>query len=112
MQEIVANPGDKTQVSMIFGNVSIDDILLKQELEDMRAKYDNMHIRFIIDKAPTDGREWNESVGYVTEPLIKERLFPAAEDVVVLLCGPPILVKISKANLQKLGHDENRILAF
>lgn len=50
IEEICVNSKDKTQVSMIFGNVSIDDILLKPELEQIRQKYDNIHIRFIIDK--------------------------------------------------------------
>merc|ERR1712087_308469 len=97
IDEIVSNSRDKTQVSTIFGNVSIDDILLKPELEAIRKKHDNIHIRFIIDKAPTDGREWNEEVGYVTTDVIKERIFPPAEDVIVLLCGPPIMVKICKS---------------
>eukprot|EP01084_Bolivina_argentea_P088576 159921_1 len=102
MTEIIGNH-DPVQVSLIFGNVSIDDILLKPELEAIRQKHDNIHIRFIIDKAPTDGREWNEDVGYVTSDIIKSRIFPPAKDVVVFLCGPPVMTKICKANLLKLG---------
>eukprot|EP00483_Globobulimina_turgida_P013640 UN13666 len=55
IEEIIANKNDNTQVSMIFGNVSIDDILFEPELEDIRNKYDNIDIRFINDKAPSDG---------------------------------------------------------
>eukprot|EP00484_Ammonia_sp_Unknown_P019279 CAMPEP_0197038174 /NCGR_PEP_ID=MMETSP1384-20130603/15160_1 /TAXON_ID=29189 /ORGANISM="Ammonia sp." /LENGTH=297 /DNA_ID=CAMNT_0042468571 /DNA_START=1527 /DNA_END=2420 /DNA_ORIENTATION=- len=112
IREIEANHNDETQVSMIFGNVSIDDILLREELEQVRQKHDNIHIRFIIDKAPTDGREWNEDVGYVTQEQLKQRIFPPADDVIVLLCGPPIMTKICKGNLMKLGYDENRVVAF
>ena len=50
IDEIAVNQKDETQVSMIFCNVSIDDILMKPELEAIRKKHDNIHIRFIIDK--------------------------------------------------------------
>eukprot|EP01084_Bolivina_argentea_P193683 332268_1 len=102
IKHIIAK-NDPIQVSMVFGNVSIDDILLKTELEEIRQKHENIHIRFIIDKAPTDGREWNEDVGYVTNDIIKHRIFPAAEDVVVFLCGPPMLRRTCHSNLMKLG---------
>jgi len=111
VDEIVSNSRDKTQVSMIFGNVSIDDILLKKELEAIRQKHENIHIRFIIDKAPTDGREWNEDVGYVTEDTLKKWIFPAGLDAITFLCGPPIMVKIVKGNLLKMGHEKNRVVS-
>lgn len=51
INEIIYKPNnDKTQISMIFGNVSIDDILLKPQLEEIRENNENVHIRFIIDK--------------------------------------------------------------
>jgi len=112
IDEIVSNSRDKTQVSMIFGNVSIDDILMKPELEAIRRKHDNIHIRFIIDKAPTDGREWNEDVGYVTTDLMQKYLFPAGQDTITMLCGPPIMCKIVKGNLLKMGHEKKRIVSF
>ena len=48
----------------------------------------------------------------MTQDIIKEKIFPAADDVIVLLCGPPIMVKICKSNLLKMGYDENRVIAF
>eukprot|EP01083_Nonionella_stella_P015339 42913_1 len=111
MEQIIFNK-DPIQVSLIFGNVSIDDILLHKELEAIRKKHDNIHIRLVIDKAPTDGREWDEDVGYVTEDLMKTRLFPPAEDVVTFLCGPPGLRRACTQGLLKLGHDEDRVITF
>ena len=43
--EIVRNPDDKTQVSLIFGNVSDQDILLKKEIDDMASKHPNFKAR-------------------------------------------------------------------
>jgi len=112
INEVAVNARDKTEISLIFGNVSMDDILMKSQLEAIRKKHENIHIRFIIDKAPTDGRVWEEDVGYVTLDLLRQRIFAPAEDVIVLLCGPPIMIKICKANLIKLGHEEKRVVTF
>ncbi len=44
--EIVSNPDDKTQVSLVFANQSEKDIILKKELDEMAAKHDNFQVSF------------------------------------------------------------------
>ena len=50
IRQICKDESDNTQVSLIFGNVSIDDILLRQELEEIDRKYDNFHVYMTLDK--------------------------------------------------------------
>lgn len=38
------NPEDKTQLTLVFANVSEDDILLKKELDDMAKKHSNFNV--------------------------------------------------------------------
>lgn len=45
VQEVLRNPEDKTEVSLIFANVSDKDILLKQTFDDMAAKHKNFKAR-------------------------------------------------------------------
>lgn len=42
--EIVNNPEDKTQVSLIFANQTEKDIILKEEIDEMAAKHDNFQV--------------------------------------------------------------------
>ena len=42
--EIVSNPEDKTQVSLIFANQTEEDIILRDELDQMAAKHDNFQV--------------------------------------------------------------------
>lgn len=44
--EIVSNPDDKTQVSLVFANQTEKDIILKKELDEMAAKHDNFQVGF------------------------------------------------------------------
>ena len=43
-QEVVRNPADKTEVTLVFANKSEDDILLKKELDDMARKHKNFNV--------------------------------------------------------------------
>lgn len=36
---ILSNPADKTEVSLIFGNLSEDDILIKDKLDALAKKH-------------------------------------------------------------------------
>ena len=42
--EIVNNPEDNTQVSLIFANQTERDIILKEEIDEMAAKHDNFQV--------------------------------------------------------------------
>ena len=50
--EVLANPADTTKVSLVFGNVSEADILLKKEI-DARAKAHpkQFSVHYVVDKA-------------------------------------------------------------
>jgi len=43
-QEVVRNPEDKTEVTLVFANVSEDDILLRKELDAMAKKHKNFNV--------------------------------------------------------------------
>lgn len=44
IQEIVKNPEDKTEVSFVFANKTEDDIILRDELDELAAKHDNLKV--------------------------------------------------------------------
>lgn len=56
IKEIDRNPTDQTQVNFIFANQSVDDIILKKELDEIAANNDNINVspqgsvRHITDK--------------------------------------------------------------
>lgn len=54
IQAIMKNPEDRTQVSLIFANVTEEDILLRSTLEDLAAKHpDRFKLHYTLDKVPT-----------------------------------------------------------
>lgn len=89
---IFANPADKTKVTLLFGNIAEEDILLKQELVELENKYPQRFRAFYtLDKAP---KSWAGTTGFITQELLKTVLpEPKEENIKVFVCGPPGLMK-------------------
>lgn len=109
IQHIIANQEDSTQTSMLFGNLSINDILLHNELKKVN-EVDGCKVHFTLDKAPETG--WDGSQGYVTGQMISEHLFEPSEDTVTLLCGPGPMCMAVKKTMIGMGYKKESILSF
>lgn len=67
---IFKNPEDKTKVTLVFGNLTESDILLKRELDQLANTYPQRFKAFyLLDNAPKDAG-W-ATQGYVTKELLK-----------------------------------------
>jgi cytochrome-b5 reductase len=99
---------DVPTVSLIFGNQTEEDILLRSELEQM-AKQSNIRVHFTLDKPPAN---WTGSKGFVTADMLAAHLPAASEDTLVLLCGPEPMVRSAERNLESLGHKSSHIKFF
>ncbi|KAI2725962.1 hypothetical protein CBS147332_2849 [Penicillium roqueforti] len=96
---------DTTKVDLIFANVNPEDILLKDQLEELEKEDDGFRIYYVLNNPP-DG--WTGGVGFVTPDMIKERLPAPAADVKILLCGPPPMVSAMKKATEALGYTKAR----
>ncbi len=100
IQAIIRNPNDHTKVTLVYGNVSEEDILLKKELDEIVATHENIKVYYMLDKPPKD---WTGGSGYITEQILKEQLPAAAPENRLLLCGPPLMVSSVKKSAVNLG---------
>lgn len=70
IRAIFKNPEDKAKVTLVFGNVTENDILLKKELAELENTYPQRFKAFyVLDNAPKDAG-WAKQ-GYVTKDLLK-----------------------------------------
>ncbi|CAI0397354.1 unnamed protein product [Linum tenue] len=98
---IMENPKDKTNVSLIYANVTFEDILLKEELDNLAKSFPGRFKVYYVLNQPPEG--WDGGVGYVTADMIKEHCPPPTADVQMLRCGPPPMNKAMAAHLDALG---------
>lgn len=59
--------GDRTEVDLIFANVTQQDILLKEDLDELAASDPGVRVHYVLDKPPEG---WTGGVGYVTSDMI------------------------------------------
>jgi cytochrome-b5 reductase len=108
MKEILRHPEDKTQLSLLYGNLTVDDILLRDELDEMDSK-DNCEVYHVLNNAPED---WKQGSGFITPEMISTHFPAPAEDVLICLCGPPPMIKAMKGHLDALGYTKDMLFTF
>jgi cytochrome-b5 reductase len=64
--------------------------MLKESVDDLARKYRNFSVYYVVDRAH---KQWTGGVGYVTGDMLKAHLPPKSEDALVLVCGPPGMMK-------------------
>ncbi|KAF3453669.1 hypothetical protein FNV43_RR04110 [Rhamnella rubrinervis] len=122
IEAIMKNPDDKTQVSLLFANVTPDDILLKQKLDILEASHPNLKIFYTVDK-PTNN--WKGGKGLISKDMAEKGLPGPGEDTLILVCGPPGLMKHVSGDkardwsqgevagiLKELGYTEEMVFKF
>lgn len=85
-REILDNRSDHTEVSLIFANVTEEDIILRDELDALNHLYPNFKVYYTLDKPPASG--WTGGSGYVSSDMIKEQIGSKDDDILVMVCGP------------------------
>eukprot|EP00005_Dracoamoeba_jomungandri_P000355 CAMPEP_0174256422 /NCGR_PEP_ID=MMETSP0439-20130205/5653_1 /TAXON_ID=0 /ORGANISM="Stereomyxa ramosa, Strain Chinc5" /LENGTH=288 /DNA_ID=CAMNT_0015339015 /DNA_START=144 /DNA_END=1010 /DNA_ORIENTATION=+ len=115
MLQIIAHAlkteGDETKLSLIFANQTEQDILVREELEELREKHgERFELWYTLDRAP---EEWEYSEGFVNAEMIDAHLPPPGDDTIVLLCGPPPMIKFAcLPNLKQLGFADDACVVF
>lgn len=124
IRAIFKNPQDKTKVTLVFGNVSEQDILLRKEFEKLENDFPQRFRAFyVLDNAPEG---WKQGKGYITKDLLKT-VIPGPKDgnVKVFVCGPPGLYKAISGpknspsdqgdlsgHLKELGYEKDQVYKF
>ncbi|XP_057767346.1 NADH--cytochrome b5 reductase 1-like [Salvia miltiorrhiza] len=99
---VLENPSDKTKVHLIYANVMFEDILLKDELDNLARTYpDTFKIYYVLNQPP---EIWEGGVGFVSKEMIEAHLPAPASDIQMLRCGPPPMNKAMAAHLEALGY--------
>ena len=72
MSAILKDPSDTTQISLLYANQTEDDILVRDMLESLQAKYPKqLKIHYTLDRPPAG---WKYSTGFITDTMIAEHL--------------------------------------
>lgn len=121
---IFSNPDDKTKVTLVFGNVTEEDILLKKEFAELENTYPQRFRAFYALDNPS--KEWAGAKGHIDQNLLKTVLpEPSSGNIKVFVCGPPGLMNAISGNkvspkdqgelkgiLKELGYSPDQVYKF
>lgn len=89
------------RIHLFFGFRDPDEILFKNEMKQWNRIFD---LNLTVDKAPKD---YKGKVGLVTK--IVEESGLSNKGKVVLICGPPIMMKFTIKTLEQMGFNHDQI---
>ncbi|GAB4832883.1 NADH-cytochrome b-5 reductase-like protein [Ancistrocladus abbreviatus] len=122
IEAVLKNPDDTTKVSLLFANVSPDDILLKQKLDMLAATHPNFKVYYTVDRPSNN---WSGGVGHLSKDMVIKGLPSPGDDTLILVCGPPGMMKHISGDkakdrsqgelsgmLKELGYTEAMVYKF
>ena len=94
---------DYGKVMIVYGSRSKEDLLDYNETLSEWMQDDGVEVYLTIDRPQDD---WDGHVGFV--PNYVKELNPS-KDYTVIMCGPPIMIKFTLANLKEMGFAETQV---
>lgn len=91
-------------ITLVYGAREPGELLYKDELKQWEKRSD-IKTNITVDKAD---EHWEGREGFV--PAVLEEVGPSPDNAIVLLCGPPIMLKFTLPVLTKLGFEPSQII--
>merc|ERR1712217_772934 len=129
IKEILKNPADKTEVTLVFCNQTPADILLRKELDALASSSNGqLTVLYVVDKNDANDKAIKHE-GYVTADFLSSAIPAPSPDTLVYVCGPPPMLKAVAGNkkfekgkppaqgevggiLKELGYSEDMVFKF
>jgi len=94
---------DFADVTVIYGARTPGMLLYKDELAEW-SKRDDLSIHLTVD---TEAEGWGGLVGFV--PTVTEKIAPSPDNALLVMCGPPAMIRYTLPVVTKLGFKPDRI---
>lgn len=103
--DVLKNNKKFKNLNLIFGTRNVEDLLYKEELEELNNKYSNFNYYPTLSRA---NGNWKGRKGYVHD--IYKELYSDFKDAQFFLCGWDAMISEAKINLKEIGYQRRDIL--
>jgi len=101
---VIDNRDKYGKIDIIYGARTPADLCFRYDLEAWE-KDKTVNLVTTIDR---EHKDWKGKVGLV--PVVLEEVAPSAKDAVVIVCGPPIMIRFTFPALEKLGFTPEQMI--
>ncbi|HJQ29005.1 MAG TPA: ferredoxin reductase [Rubrobacter sp.] len=99
--------GSDTPVRLLFSSRSYEDVIFREELENLSTKNETLEVTHTLTRSTPPG--WTGYDRRIDEEMLGEVAFSPDERPLAFVCGPTPLVETVATALVGLGHDPTRI---
>lgn len=96
---------DYGTITVLYGARSSRDLVYQRQIAEWERRSDVNMVKTVDPWGVTEG--WDGMVGLI--PVVLEKINPSPENVVVIMCGPPIMIKFTLQALEKLGFGPEQV---
>ncbi|PVU88383.1 hypothetical protein BB561_005887 [Smittium simulii] len=125
INSVINNPHDNTKISLLYANITLDDILLHDYLDKVSSAHPNkLKIVYTLDNPPDN---WSGQKGRISASMIKSSMPTPDLDTskLIIVCGPPKMMDLVSGNkisskdqgqlqgyLKHLGYSKHSVYKF
>eukprot|EP01012_Entosiphon_sulcatum_P015515 TRINITY_DN2046_c0_g1_i1.p1 TRINITY_DN2046_c0_g1~~TRINITY_DN2046_c0_g1_i1.p1 ORF type:complete len:285 (+),score=51.23 TRINITY_DN2046_c0_g1_i1:32-886(+) len=122
INEVLSNPEDNTEIDLIYCNRTVDDIVLRSELDQLARRHRNFRVHYSLDQPCWYWSGWR---GFLTERVVSKHIPKPSNDSLVLVCGPKGFMDHVSGDkksprdqgdvsgiLKKLGYEPHHVFKF
>ena len=111
VREIMANPSDKTSVSLLLYAYRPDDTPYRQEIQKYANNDKRLNVSFTVSEVDRD--DWEGAEGYIDSKLLSSALpRPDESSHRVLVCGDSSMVMGVLQGLHGMGYSSEKIFVY
>jgi NAD(P)H-flavin reductase len=92
-------------ITIVYGAKTVAELVYKYELEEWKNRGDVKVLTTVDPGGETP--DWKGEVGFV--PTIVDKVAPPSANTIAIVCGPPIMIKLTLPILTKLGFTPENI---
>ena len=96
----------KGDIYFLYCAKTPQDIIFRQELEDLQRRFSNLHLLVTLSRA--EGTEWTGRTGRITAELLTQTI-PNLAKQPVYICGPDSMMQATISLLRELGVPAGQI---
>jgi NAD(P)H-flavin reductase len=109
LKYIIANRSEYKKVQLLYGAVNADTLIFKDQYNKWRDADVDVHIT--VDRRT---ESWTGNVGVITalfnkDPTPEVDKVGIPKDAILIVCGPPIMIKFSCETLEAIGYKPENI---
>ncbi|CUM66784.1 uncharacterized protein PRCAT00004466001 [Priceomyces carsonii] len=101
--QIITTSEDNTKITLLFANETLNDILLKGEIDEIARSYPDFNVHYTLTYPPEN---WEGNTGYVSKEMIEKYMPKPDPKNRLFICGPPLMKKSLIEIASSLGWDK------